>query len=257
MSALRSSSSASIEPSLRAIPIDAVTLSSRSSIVNGSLSASRIRSAISRASCGAVDAVEKHRELVATEPRRRVGRAHERIDARRDPLQQKVTGAVPEAVVDRLEVIEVEEQHRQRAAASEAPAASAWRRRFSNSARLARPVSESWNAWWRSSSSNALRSLMSRMLSTRPLDRGIRQTGSRRRSRRSTQRPSAWRSRVRSVAGAPPSSLRPQEALEQRLVVRVHDRGDRRLDQRAGLEPEQAAHRCGLPAHAQVATRAR
>ena len=46
VSALRSSSSAWIEPVLRATPIDAVSLSSRSSTTNPSFSASRIRAAI-------------------------------------------------------------------------------------------------------------------------------------------------------------------------------------------------------------------
>ncbi len=62
----------------------------------------------------AVDAIEKHRKLVSTEPGRGVGRAHERIDEGRHPLQHAIPGPMPEAVVDRLEVIDVQEQHRQR-----------------------------------------------------------------------------------------------------------------------------------------------
>ena len=46
--------------------------------------------------------------------------------------------------------------------------AIACRTRSANSARFARPVTGSWNAWWVSCSSNALRSLMSRQLSTMP-----------------------------------------------------------------------------------------
>ena len=46
--------------------------------------------------------------------------------------------------------------------------AIAWRTRSANSARLASPVTGSWNAWWVSCSSKALRSLTSRALSTMP-----------------------------------------------------------------------------------------
>ena len=45
---------------------------------------------------------------------------------------------------------------------------SAWLTRSRNRARLERPVSESWKAWWCSSCSSRLRSLTSRMLSTMP-----------------------------------------------------------------------------------------
>ena len=51
--------------------------------------------------------------------------------------------------------------------------ASAWLTRSRNSARLARPVSGSWNAWWVSCSSSRFRSLTSRVLSTMPSDRGV------------------------------------------------------------------------------------
>ncbi len=44
----------------------------------------------------------------------------------------------------------------------------AWRTRSTNSARLARLVTGSWNAWWASCSSKALRSQMSRAFSTIP-----------------------------------------------------------------------------------------
>ena len=47
--------------------------------------------------------------------------------------------------------------------------ADAWRTRSPNSARLARPVTGSWNAWWASCSSNCARSEMSRALRTMPL----------------------------------------------------------------------------------------
>ena len=47
--------------------------------------------------------------------------------------------------------------------------ADAWRTRSPNSARFARPVTGSWNAWWESCSSNCARSEMSRALRTMPL----------------------------------------------------------------------------------------
>ena len=79
-----------------------------------------------------------------------------------------VAGGVAEAVVDRLEVVEVDEDDRRARAASRRARAAACRTRSANSARLARPVTGSWKAWWASCSSNALRSLTSRPLSTMP-----------------------------------------------------------------------------------------
>ena len=68
----------------------------------------------------------------------------------RDRDEELVAGGVPEAVVDELEVVEVEEQHgdlaRRRAARLKA-----WSTRSWNSDLLGRPVSVSWSAWRRSS----------------------------------------------------------------------------------------------------------
>ena len=50
--------------------------------------------------------------------------------------------------------------------------ASAWLTRSRNRARLASPVSGSWNAWWVSCSSSRRRSLTSRVLSTTPFTVG-------------------------------------------------------------------------------------
>ena len=51
--------------------------------------------------------------------------------------------------------------------------ASAWLTRSRNRARLASPVSGSWNAWWVSCSSSRRRSLTSRVLSTTPFTVGV------------------------------------------------------------------------------------
>ena len=59
----------------------------------------------------AVDTVAQHDELVATEPGDRVGRPQRRLDAPRHVDQHDVTGIVAERVVDRLEVVDIEEQH--------------------------------------------------------------------------------------------------------------------------------------------------
>ena len=61
-----------------------------------------------------VEVVEQDRELVPREARERVARAHARPEPRRDADEQLVAGSVPEAVVDGLEVVEVEQQDRDR-----------------------------------------------------------------------------------------------------------------------------------------------
>jgi hypothetical protein len=55
-------------------------------------------------------------ELVAAEPRDGVGRAQDAPQARGDLDEQAVAALVPEAVVDRLEAVDVEVQDRDRAA---------------------------------------------------------------------------------------------------------------------------------------------
>ncbi len=59
------------------------------------------------------DALEQHRELVAAEPRDRVGRARALHQPLRGGLQQPVADVVPERVVHVLEVVEVDHQDRQ------------------------------------------------------------------------------------------------------------------------------------------------
>ena len=83
---------------------------SRPAIRNGSLTAATIRS---RDRGGRLDGrvVQQHRELVAAEP----GRGVAGPDAAADPVghrgQQLVAGLVAEAVVDRLEPVQVDEEH--------------------------------------------------------------------------------------------------------------------------------------------------
>ena len=87
------------------------------------------------------------------------------------PIEQLVADRVAEAVVDGLEVVEVDEQH---AGATPLPAHRGGS--FTSSAnivRLARPVSASWSAWWRRSCSSSLRRVTSRALSTMPPHGGL------------------------------------------------------------------------------------
>ena len=58
-----------------------------------------------------LDVLEQHRELVAAEARGGVGAADALVEPARDLDQHLVAGRVAEAVVDRLEVVEVEEDH--------------------------------------------------------------------------------------------------------------------------------------------------
>ena len=62
------------------------------------------------------DALAHDRELVAAETSHGVAVAGDRLQARRERAQQLVAAVVPEGVVDDLEVVEVEQQHGDRAA---------------------------------------------------------------------------------------------------------------------------------------------
>ena len=53
-------------------------------------------------------------ELVAAEARNRIARPKQRVEAPRDLLQESVACIVTEAVVDLLEAVEVDKQHRER-----------------------------------------------------------------------------------------------------------------------------------------------
>ena len=110
---------------------------------------------------GLVGVLQQDRELVTAQPGR--GVVSRRAPARPlgDGDQEQVADAVPEPVVDELEVVEVEEQDRQ---ARSRPAGGPARAQpvARTAARLASPVRESWNAWWVSSSSSRVRWVTSR-----------------------------------------------------------------------------------------------
>ena len=74
------------------------------------------RATLTRGRLGVVAVLDHHRELVAAEARDHVLGAQARAQPRGDRHQQLVAGGVAEAVVDGLEVVEVDEQHRELAA---------------------------------------------------------------------------------------------------------------------------------------------
>src|SRR5207342_1175512 len=67
------------------------------------------------------DLVEQDRELVSAEARNRVGRAHEVLEPSSDLLEDLVAGRMAEAVVDGLEVVEVDEDDADRRATAARP----------------------------------------------------------------------------------------------------------------------------------------
>jgi hypothetical protein len=60
---------------------------------------------------GHADVLEEDSKLVAAEARRDVLRAHELLKTTCHGSNQLVAGSMPEAVVDRLEVVEIEKEH--------------------------------------------------------------------------------------------------------------------------------------------------
>ena len=86
---------------------------------NCSSRARRIRPATSAASAGVRDPVEQDGELVAAEAGDRVRRANGALEAPRHLLQHRVAGRVAEAVVDGLEVVQVDEHDADRRAAAD------------------------------------------------------------------------------------------------------------------------------------------
>ena len=70
---------------------------------------------------GALDVLEQHGELVAAEPGGGVGRAERREQPLADLAEHLVSDGVAEAVVDRLEVVEVDEHDAHRRALLRAP----------------------------------------------------------------------------------------------------------------------------------------
>ena len=112
-SALRSSvSGVSLSPPDSAMPMLAVTNTSPSTSATGFAIASRealgdqLDGLLARSRSGT------GRELVAAEARDDVGRAHRGAQPVGHRHEQAVAGRVAEAVVDHLEAVEVEEQHR-------------------------------------------------------------------------------------------------------------------------------------------------
>ena len=118
-------------------------------------------SATSRASL-LVGPGEDHRELVAAEPRDRC-RCRAAGCGRSSPARgdQLVADRVAERVVDVLEVVEVDRQHRATASRSGPRRASSRSSSCSKRRRLNMPVSASWSARYWSWPSKRLRSVMS------------------------------------------------------------------------------------------------
>ena len=78
----------------------------------GSIS-SMLRAPTASACSCVTGSLEQDHELIATETRGRVDGAHGALEAPRDLAQQIIAGPVPERVVDELEAIEVDHQHRE------------------------------------------------------------------------------------------------------------------------------------------------
>ena len=79
---------------------------------------------------GRRDVLGEHGELVAAQPRQHVAGSELRLQPLRDGHQEAVADDVAEAVVDQLEAVEVDEQHRvagrrERASSAQSPAAGA------------------------------------------------------------------------------------------------------------------------------------
>ena len=98
-----------------AMPIDAPMNSSRPSISNGACRLCRTRSAITVASRASETSSSRSVNSSPLEPRDGVVGPQRGFEPARDRHQQLVAGGVAEAVVDDLEAVEVEEQHRRAA----------------------------------------------------------------------------------------------------------------------------------------------
>ena len=98
-------------------------------------------------------AVEHEHELVAAVAGERVGAVDARPQALRQRADQLVAGLVAERVVDRLEVVHVEVEQRDRRGPRAARASTAACSRSASPSRLSSPVRLSWDAAWASSRS--------------------------------------------------------------------------------------------------------
>ena len=95
------------------MPMLTVVTSVLPSRSTGSAIAARSRSATCIASLGSCEVGQDGGELVAAEAGHAVGRAQRLLQPLPDHLQQPVADLVPEVVVDGLEAVEVEVEHRE------------------------------------------------------------------------------------------------------------------------------------------------
>ena len=110
---------------------------------NGSSITARTRSATRATSAGSCEVRAQHDELVAAEAAREVGRAQHRREPFGGRGEQLVAGRVAERVVHVLEVVEVDEQHRERPSRRRDGEQLALAAPRGSSLRVARPVSTS------------------------------------------------------------------------------------------------------------------
>ena len=98
------------------MPIEAPTKASRPWISNGrrELALNALREVLGVG--GLPDVMDQEHELVAAEARDRVARAQRGAQPAADLLEQRVAEAVPPAVVDPLEAIEIQEEDGERPA---------------------------------------------------------------------------------------------------------------------------------------------
>ena len=89
---------------------------------------------------------KQHGELVAGEARDDVGRAHAAPHHVRDPAQDQVAGAVPAAVVDRLQPVDIHDEQGALAAVAVLERERLDSSSSRNRRRFISPVSESWSA---------------------------------------------------------------------------------------------------------------
>ena len=109
------SSSPMVAPSRgnRLTPMLTVATSARPSIITGAESTSLMRVAAMATSSGAFTLMQHHDELVAAHANDDIRGTHRRAHALGDFLQQLVADFVAARVVDVLEAVEIEEQHRE------------------------------------------------------------------------------------------------------------------------------------------------
>ena len=125
-----------------ATPTVAVVSTAPAASANGSLNAATTRSAKASTAAGVRDVADEQRELIAAEPRRRVGLADQAGQPYRGGGQQFVADAVAHRVVHDLEIVQVHEQHAGGRAVAPGPGERCAIRSW-NSSRLGSPVSAS------------------------------------------------------------------------------------------------------------------